>query len=151
MQILYSRPSSHGHECDFYWYALVRSKRPVREKLHSHRGIETNPVNRSRTGSKFGWYRKVNQKSSRFANVPFHSHMNKNGRSSSGPLSGPAGFLRVHTSAFHLLSPSMLEKLSFPAAVPVSFVIFRHKLLNSNLSEPQTLFLEIILPIKHEN
>ena len=27
----------------FDWYALVRSKRPVGEKLHSHRGIETKP------------------------------------------------------------------------------------------------------------
>ena len=61
----------------YWWYALVCSKRPVGEKLHSHRGIETNPVNQSRTGSKFGWYGKVNQKSSRFTNVPFYSHMNK--------------------------------------------------------------------------
>ena len=104
-----------------YWYAPARSKRPVGETLHSHRGIETNPANRSRIGSKSGWYGKVNQKSGRVANVPFHSHMNKKGKSSSGPLSGPAGFLRVHASAFHLLSPSILKKLSFPAEVPVSF------------------------------
>ena len=123
-----------------YWYAPVRSKRPVGERLHSHRGIETNPANRSRIGSKFGWYGKVNQKLGRFANVPFHSRMNKKGRSSSGPLSGPAGFLLVHASAFHLLSPSILEKLSFPAEVPVFFFIFRHKLLNFNLSEPPKLF-----------
>ena len=30
-----------------YWYALVRSKRPVGEKLHSQRGIKANPGNRS--------------------------------------------------------------------------------------------------------
>ena len=114
-----------GHEYDFILaYAPVRSKRPVGEKLHSHRGIETNPANRSRIGSKFGWYGKVNQKSSPFANVPFHFHMNKKGRPSSGPLSGPAGFLWVHASAFHLLSPSILEKLSFPAEVPVFFFYF---------------------------
>ena len=101
-------------------------------------------MNRSRIGSKFEWYGKVNQKSSRFANIPFHSHMNKKGRSSSGPLSGPAGFLWVHASAFHLLSPSILEELSFHAEVPVFFYfIFRHKLLNFNLSEPQTLFLKL--------
>ena len=35
----------------------------------------------------------------------------------SGPLSGLAGFLRVHANAFHLLSPSILEKLFFPAGV----------------------------------
>ena len=122
-----------------YWYAPVRSKRPVGARLHSHRGKETNPANRSRIGSKFGWYGKANQKSGQFANVPFLSHMNKKGRSSSGPLSGPAGFLRVHASAFHLLSPSILEKHSLPVELPV-FFIFRHKLLNFNLSEPSNSF-----------
>ena len=73
--------------------------------------------------------------------------MNKKGRSSSGPLSGPAGFLRVHASAFHLLSASILEKLSFPAEVPVFFFIFRNKLLNFNLSEPPNSFFEIISPV----
>ena len=107
-----------------YWYAPVRSKRPVGERLHSHRGIERNPANRSRIGSKFGWYGKVNQKSGRFANVPFHSHMNKKGSSTSGPLSGPVRFQLVHASAFHLLSPSILEKLSFPVEVPVFFFNF---------------------------
>ena len=126
---------------------LCRSKRPVGERLHSHRGIETNPANRSRIGSKFGWYGKVNQKSGRFSNVPFHSRINIEGRSNSGPLSGLPWFLRVHASAFHLLSPSILEKLSFPAEVPVFFFIFRHKLLNLNLSEPPNSFFEIILPI----
>ena len=126
-----------------HWYAPVRSKRPAGERLHSHRGIETNPANRSRIGSKFGWSGKVNQKSSQFANVPFHFHMNKKGRSSSGPLSGPAGFLRVHASAFQLLSPSILEKLSFLAEVPVFLFIFRNKLLNFNLSEPSNSFLKL--------
>ena len=129
-----------------YWYTPVSSKRPVGEKLYSHRSIETNTANQSRIGSKFGWYGKVNQKSSRFANVPFHSHMNKKGRSRSGILSGHAGFPRVHASAFHLLSPSILEKLSFPAKVPV-FFIFSHNILNFNLSELSNSFIEIILPM----
>ena len=78
--------------------------------------------NRSRIGSKCGWYRKVNQKSGKFANLGFYSRMNRKDRSSSGPLCGTVGFLRVHTSAFHLLSwllsPSILiEKLSFRAGV----------------------------------
>ena len=77
--------------------------------------------------------------------------MNKKGRFSSGPLSGPARLLRVHASAFHLLSPSILEKLSFPAEVPVSFFIFRHKLLNVNLSEHPNSFFEIILPMFFKN
>ena len=71
--------------------------------------------------------------------IPF-PYEQKKGRSSSGPLSGPAGFLRVQASAFHLLSPSILERLSFPAEVPVFFFIFRHKLLNFNISEPPNSF-----------
>ena len=133
MQISYSRPLHTAMGAILYWYAPVCSKRPVGRELHSHRGIETNPANRSRIGSKFGWYGKVDQKSGRFANVRYHSCMNRKGRSSSGPLSGPAAFLRVHTSAFHLLSPSILEKRSFPADF---FLFFRNKLLNFNLSEP---------------
>ena len=64
-----------------YWYAPVRSKRPIGARLHSHRGTGTNLANRSRIGSKFGRYGKANQKSGRFANLPFHSYMNKNDRS----------------------------------------------------------------------
>ena len=81
MQILYSSPLHTAMSAILYRYAPVRSKRRVGEKLHSQRGIETNPANWSRIGSKFGWYGKVNQKSGRFANVPFHSHINKKGRS----------------------------------------------------------------------
>ena len=66
-----------------YWYAPVRSKRPLAREvaLTQGRGIETNPANCSRIDSKFGLYGKVNQKSGRFANVPFHSGMNIKGRS----------------------------------------------------------------------
>ena len=126
----------------FYLYALVCSKRPVGEKLHLHR--KTNPVNWSRIGSKFGWYGKVNQKSSRLANVPFDSHMNKRQvqfRStfricwvSTGTCKCISLTLSQHIGenffscrsacAFHLLSPSILEKLSFPAKVPVFFSLF---------------------------
>ena len=71
--------------------------------------------------------------------------------SSSGPLSGPAGFLLVDASAFHLiLCPNILEKLSFPAEVPVFLFISRHKLLNFNLSEPPNWFSEIMSPMFFE-
>ena len=76
-----------------------------------------------------------------FANVPFHYCMNRKGKSSSDPLSGPVGFLQAHASAFHLLSPSILEKLSYLAC------FFKHKLINFNLSEPANSFFAIILPM----
>ena len=84
-----------------YWYAPVRSKRPVRREVAftQGRGIETNPANRSRIDSKFGWYGKVKQKSDRFANVPFHSGMNIKGRSVQvhfPELLGFYGYTQVH-------------------------------------------------------
>ena len=100
-----------------YWSALIRSKKPVGREVAFIQGYGKNPVNWSRLCPKFGCHGKVNQKLGRFANVPLHSPVNRKGRSSSGPLSGPAGFLQVPASAFQsrswLLSPSILEKLSF--------------------------------------
>ena len=129
-----------------YCCALVCSQRPVGREVAFTQGYGENPANRSRIGPKFGWYGKVNRKSGQFANVQFHSRMNRKGRSSSGPLSRPVGFLRLHASAFDLLSwllsPSILEKLSFIAGV-----FFRNKLLHFYFSEPQNSFLKITLPI----
>ena len=100
-----------------------------------------NPSEPVQNRFKIQMVRKNGKKSSRFANVPFHSHMNRKGRFSSGP---PASFPRVHASAFHLLSPSILEKLTFPAEMPVFLLLFfRHKLLNFNLSEPPNTFLKL--------
>ena len=140
MHVIGSVHNAHGCNCipGQLWFVPKAGRG---ERLHSHRGMEKNPVNWSRICPKFGWYGKVNQKSGRFTNIPFHSCVNRKGRSSSGPLSGPVGFLQVHTSAFHLLSwllsPSISEKLSFPGGV----FIFRNKLLNFNFSKPQNSFL----------
>ena len=131
-----------------YCYTLVRPKRPVGREVAVAQEYEKNPADRSRTCAKFGWYGKVNQKSGRFANVPFHFRMNRKGRSSSSPLFGPVGFLRIHTSAFHLLSwllsPNILEKLSFTASVfwflEVSFQI----LISVN---PKTLFWNYVTDV----
>ena len=70
------------------------------------------------------------------------AHLNKKGRSSSGPLFGPAGFLRYTQEHFTTLSQYIRETLFSCRSACVFFFIFRHKLLNFNLSEhmPQTLF-----------
>ena len=119
-----------------YWYGPVCSKRPVGRGVAFTR-VWKNPANPSRTGPEFGWYEKVNQKSGRFANVPFHSRMNRKGRS----LSGTVRLLQVHASAFHLLSwllsPSILGKLSFRAGV---FWFFGTSFLNLISVSPKTLF-----------
>ena len=122
-----------------YCCALVRSKRPVgREVAFTQRLFEksSKPV---QNRSKIRVVRKCEPEIGpvRKRTVPFPY---ENSRSSSGPLSGPVGFLRVHTNAFHLLSwllsPSILEKLSFTAGV----LLFRNKLLNFSFSEPQNSF-----------
>ena len=124
-----------------YWSALVRSKKPVGREVAFTQGYGKNPVNWSRIGPKFG---KVNQKSGRFTNVPFHSRVNRKGRSSSGLLSGPVGFLQVHASVFHLLS--LLHLLTLSQYIRETlfscrcFFIFRNKLLNCNFCEPQNSF-----------
>ena len=86
-----------------YWSELVRSKKTLGREVAFTQGYGKNPANLSRIGLKFGWYKKVNQKLGVFANLLFHSRVNKKGRSSPGPLSGPVGFLHVHASAFQLL------------------------------------------------
>ena len=141
-----------------YWYAPVQKfQKASRSEVAFTQGYRNKPSEPVQNRFKIRMVRKANQKSGRFANVPFHWHMSKKGRSSSGPLSGPAGFLWVHASAFHLLSPSILEKLSFPAEVPVFFFIFRNKLVNFNLSpgdfrsweSPQTLLALFIGSFQH--
>ena len=58
MQILHSRPLHTAMSTILWWYAPGGPKRPVGLRLHSHRGMETNPANRSRICSKFSWYGK---------------------------------------------------------------------------------------------
>ena len=59
-----------------YRSGLVRSKKRLGEGLHSH-GYGKNQANRSKTGPELGRYGKVNQKSDRFAKVPFHSRVKR--------------------------------------------------------------------------
>ena len=117
MQILYTAVglALHDHGCDFIMLHSGPFQKAGRERGRIHTEVwkkSSEPVqNRSKV--------KVNQKSGRFTNVSFHSRMNRKGRSSLVPLSGPVEFLWVHASAFHLLSwlfsPSIFEKLSFVA------------------------------------
>ena len=121
MQILYSRPPLHGHECHFI---LVRSgpfQKAGRREVAFTQGYRNEPSEPVQNRFKIRMVRKSEPEigSVRKRTIPFPYE--QKGSSSSGPLSGPVGFLLVHTSAFHLLSPSILEKLSFPAEVPVLF------------------------------
>ena len=113
-----------------YWYAPVHSKRPVGGEVAFTQGYRNKP--REPRKIWVVWKSEPEIRPFRKCTIPFwYEHKRQ---VCSGPLSGLAGFLRVHASAFHLLSPSILEKLFFPAGV---FFIFRNELSNFNLSEPQ--------------
>ena len=139
MQILYSRHLSHGHGYDFI---LVRSgpfQKACWERgcIHTGQGYRNKPSEpfQNRFKIRVVWKSEPEIGPFRKRTIPFRYEQKR--QVGSGPLSGVAGFLRVHTSAFHLLSPSILEKLFFLAGV---FFIFRNELLNFNLSEPQNSF-----------
>ena len=119
MQILYSRHLSHGHGYDFI---LVRSgpfQKACRERgcIHTGQGYRNKPSELFQNKFKIRvlWKNEPEIGPFRKRIIPFrYEHKTQ---VCSGPLSGLAGFLRVHANAFHLLSPSILEKLFFPAGV----------------------------------
>ena len=137
MQMLYSRHLSQGHGYDFI---LVRSglfQKACRERgcTHAGQGYRNKPSEpfQNRFKIRSVWKSEPEIGPFRKRTIPFRYEHER--QACSGPLSGLAGFLRVQAIAFHLLSPSILEKLFFPAGV--FFFIFRNELLNFNLSEPQ--------------
>ena len=105
-----------------YWSALVCSKKPVGREVAFTQGYGKNPANWSRIYPKFGWYGKVNQKSGRFANVPFPFPCERKRqvqfRSTFRTCWVSTGTCKC-ISLINLvtLSLCMLEKLSFPADV----------------------------------
>ena len=129
-----------------YWYAPVPSNKAGRRKVVFTQGYRNKSSKQVQNRIKIQMVRKSESEIGPVCKRTIPFHMNTTGRSSSGPLSGLSGFLGVHPSGFHLLSLSILEKLSFPAELSVFFFIFRHKLLNFNLSEPLNSFFELYYP-----
>ena len=115
MQILYSRPHSHGHECEFI---LVRSgpfQKAGRRDVAFTQLYKNKPSELVQNRFKIRIVRKSKPEIGpvRKRIIPFPYEQKRQIQFS--------GFLRVQASAFHLLSPSIFEKLSFPAEVPVFF------------------------------
>ena len=144
-----SRPRSHGHGCDCI---LVRSG-PFQKASREKRPALTqeygkNPANWSRIGPKFGWYGKVNQKSGRFTNVPFHSRVN---RKRQAQFRSTFRTCWVSTATRKCISLAKLVTLSQYIRQTLfycrCFLIFRNKLLNFYFSEPQNSFFKILLPM----
>ena len=100
-----------------YWYAPVRSKRPVGREVAFTQGYRNKPSEpfQNRFKIRVVWKSEPEIGPFRKRTIPFRYEQKR--QVCSGPLSGLAGFLRVHTSAFFLLSPSILEELFFPAGV----------------------------------
>ena len=127
-----------------YLYAPVRSKRPVGARLHSHRGAETNPANRSRIASKFGWYGKseleIGLVRKRTIPFPYEQKRQVQFRSTFWTCWLSTGTYKCISL---ILSQYIRETLFFCRNASS----FLNKLLNFNLSEPQNSFFEIILPV----
>ena len=121
-----------------YWSAVVRSIKPVGREVAFTQGYGKNPANWSRIGPKFGWYGKVNQKPSRFTNVPFHSPVN---RKRQVQFRSTFRTCWVSTGTHKCISLTKLVTLSLYIRETLfscwCFSIFRNKLLNFNFSEPQ--------------
>ena len=60
-----------------YFSTLFHSKKPAEREVAFTQGYAKSPVNWSRIGPKSGWHGKVNQKSSRFEIVQFHSRVER--------------------------------------------------------------------------
>ena len=100
-----------------YWYAPVRSKRSVGREVAFTQGYRNKPSEpfQNRFKIRVVWKSEPEIGPFRKRTIPFRYEQKR--QVCSGPLSGLAGFLRVHASAFHLLSASIVEKLFFPAGV----------------------------------
>ena len=146
------RPRSHGHECDC---RLVRSgpfQNPVGREVAFTQGYGKNPANWSRVSPKFGWYGKVNQKSGRFTNVPFHSRVNRKRQ-----VQYRSTFRNcwVSTGTRKCISLTKVVTLSQYIRETLFLLVFLfiliNKLLNFNFSEPPNSFFKILLPMLFQN
>ena len=98
-KFFYSRPPSHGYECDFI---LVRSgpfQKTGRREVAFTQGYRNKPSEPVQNRFKIRMVRKSEPEIRPFANLPFHSHMNKK----TGPvqvhfpdLLGFYGYTQVH-------------------------------------------------------
>ena len=100
-----------------YWYAPVRSKRPVGRQVAFTQGYRNKPSEPFQNRFKIRVVWKSEPEIGPFRKRTVRFRYEQKRQVCSGPLSGLAGFLRVHASAFHLLSPGIVEKLFFPAGV----------------------------------
>ena len=100
-----------------YWYAPVRSKKPVGREVAFTQGYRNKPSEpfQNRFKIRVVWKSEPEIEPFRKRTIPFWYEQKR--QVCSGPLSALAGFLRVHTSAFHLLSPGIVGKLFFPAGI----------------------------------
>ena len=73
MHVLYSRPPLHGHEGDFMLVCSGPFQKASRREVAFTKRYRSKPSKPVQNRFKIRMVRKVNQ----FANIPFHSHMNK--------------------------------------------------------------------------
>ena len=146
MQILYSRPPLHCHEYDFI---LVRSgsfQKAGRRDVAFTRGYRDKPSEPVQNRFKIRMVRKSEPEIG-----PVHK------RTIPFPYEEKAGPVQVHfpdllgfygyTQVHFTYSSQYIRETLFSCRSACVFFIFRHKLLNFNLSGPPNSFFEIILPM----
>ena len=147
MQILYSRPPSHGHECDFI---LVRSG-PFQKAGRRDIAFTQLYKNKHREPVQNRFKIRIVRKSEpeigpvRKRTIPFPYEQKRQ-------IQFRSTFRTcwVSTSTRKCISLTLsqyIRETLFSYRSAWVFFIFRHKLLNFNLSEPRNSFFEIILPM----
>ena len=91
-----------------YWYAPARSRRPVGREVAFTQGYRNKPSKpfQNRFKIRVVWKREPEIGPFRKRTIPFRYEQKRQ-----VCFLGLAGFLQVHASAFHLLSPGIVEKL----------------------------------------
>ena len=124
MQILHSRPPSHGHECDFI---LVRSgsfQKAGRSEVAFTQEYRNKPIEPVQNRFKIRMVRKsepeIGPARKRTIPFPYEQKRQVQFRSTFRTCWVSTGTRKCISLT---VSPSMLEKLSFPAEVPVFFFI----------------------------
>ena len=148
MQILHSRPPSHDHECDFILVCSGPFQKAGRRKGAFTQGYRNKPSEPVHNRFKIRMVRKsepeIEPVRKRTIPSPYEQKRQVQFRSTFRTC-----WVSTGTRKCILLSLSeyIRETLFSCRSACVFFLIFRHKLLNFNLSEPPNSFFEIILPM----
>ena len=137
MQILYSRPPSHGHECDFVLVRCGPFQKVGRRKVAFTQGYRNKPSELVQNMLKIRMVRKSEPEIGpvRQRTILFSYEQNRQVQ-----FRSTFRTCWVSTGTGKCISLTLSQYIRETLLSACVFFIFRHKLLNFNLSDPQTLF-----------